>query len=750
MAQFFDTEYYGRFETVSHFSRCPKCNRLTVLNSYSTTRFLRFFSMPLLPVGQHRMMDECPMCGFRGTTSRRRFSKDRKRNLSLMMEGFTTDPDSPDNCCHALHTLMVYDEKNWFDDIRKSYGLRFENHMQVQLIIAQAMCRFGEYEEAIAQCRKAIVLGAGKQAEELMSFCFSLLEASDGKESDLHKLVLLPESTLKAYIPLSSLGSLLLTLLVWQGISAVRTHRAWLVNGSLMSYNIELDGRAYSLTPGSRKQIKLKLGEHELEMDGRHLKTFDYSIPFFKQLLGKHLLVINPDAMALIQYDGPVGPTNSYCCVIHNIPGMVNPLFGFQTRKRDVGPQKHITLFWPGTHAAMLREFQTLELTEAARNYARHALRMDPASPEAGVLLETAISGLDDRRALAFLRTGMELRPPLLSWHRQYQRLRLMLGERDEVVREYSERCTAHPDQPEWPYLLGYVVDDREKARKFFLFSEKGRGLNGIGFQAIAENCFFRGEYAEALPWIIKALNKDPDNPAFIRLHRQILLARRDYDGLLKTVDTQSPETKKQTVLYLTLAGYHQEAEDAVRHFSDGERDAARLNAIRFHAVGNMNAYLQCLADSDDPHAELQKLYHLNRIEEANALLSAEENHPWWEHLVMYCAAMNNQRTDIAETHLQKAIAEIGTGTPEQRMAAALLQVANPDPEQIRQLRLPPEEKALLCTALAYRFPSQRLALLKLSGLYNFEPTYPWLYLKRWNKALKARPSANRQPVGGT
>ena len=59
-------------------------------------------------------------------------------------------------------------------------------------------------------------------------------------------------------------------------------------------------GKSYTLPQGSRRQIKLKLGKHSLEVDALPTHEFSYTVPFLKQLLQKKLLIINPDGLALL------------------------------------------------------------------------------------------------------------------------------------------------------------------------------------------------------------------------------------------------------------------------------------------------------------------------------------------------------------------------------------------------------------------------------------------------------------------
>jgi len=316
----FRIELVGKRKITSHFAQCSGCNQLRLLSSYIATKVSMFLSLPLLPIGKVRILDECPTCGHCGQVSARKYYKERKKNLSIMMEGFTHSGDDPDNCCLALHTLMIYDEAAWFEDVQKTYGPRFENNLKVQMLIARGLCRFGEYEHASDYCHKAIALNGGKKAEELLEFCLAALVTT--KHSlDLEQWTVHEESPRTAYIPAILCTMAMLVFFTMQGVSAVRTHCAWIVNGSLRTYRFTLDGAQHVLRPGSTQQIRLKLGEHVLEFDSNPPKHFTYALPLFKQLLDNiDRPLLNgelPDLRLRLQF-AEVGKQVAQCeCTVH-------------------------------------------------------------------------------------------------------------------------------------------------------------------------------------------------------------------------------------------------------------------------------------------------------------------------------------------------------------------------------------------------------------------------------------------------
>lgn len=722
-----------------------------MLSSYTTGRFLHFKRFPLIPVGRNHIVDECPYCGNRGITSNRKYKKQRTKDLAAMMEAFTAHPDYPDTALNGLHTLMVYNEESWFMDLVNSYGRRYYNHMQVQLVVAQGLCRFGQYDEAETYCRTAIVLGAGPRAEELLSLCQSLREKSSAKH--LLTLGVQPASMLRPFAFVIAVAVLALTSIITVGLSSMRNHTAWLANGTALPYSVEIDGKSYPLKPHGIKRITLRLGKHRMATQGlpgqRDPVTFSYTSSLITQKLHAHALVLNPDAMAvLIKETVSAGQiTNQYL-----FGNTVNALTGIDHAFAH-SPARAASKRADQTRLNMLPPSSQLDAVELLRRhggpddvgiYARRALSIQPDGPETAVLLNIAIDGLPVNQAIAFLRHGAEAEPISIGWNLFYQDFMKKHRPEHDLQTEYALRCEARPDVSEYYYLLARIAKNREAEKLLYGRSEQGEGVGGKGYQAIAYDLFCSGEFSDAFPYSDKALARDPENREFKRLNTWILLAMDKYEALLPplrealSADPHNGKAAAQLVHCLTVLGEHRQADKTVASFKPAAGEGtidwnAYFNAIRFLAAGNTTDYLACLAASGDPSAPLQTLLHTGKILEAEALLGANGKSPRATHLVLYCAAKYHGFPEIAETHWTQAFAE-----PEDPSVGSLpAYAAAPSVQQLLDLHLDPQDKAILCAALGLRFPEQRDAFFRLSAKFNFVPEHPQLLLKQWTRPAR-------------
>lgn len=748
MQRFFSIDRYGKKNIVSHYDHCEACKKLAALSSYVTHKFVAFRQFPLVPLGKKiRVMDECSQCGHSTTISERNYRKKRTKDLAAMMSAFNSESDNPYAALNGMQTLLVYDEESWFMDLKHSYGSRFENHMLVQLLIAQGLCRFGHYREGMEYARKAVVLGAGSYAEEVLSFCQSRLEA---KEAGLVAPPgVKPESMLRpyAFIAVVLIGSFL--AIATNGISAMYNYRAWLVNGSHVPYTIEIDGHRYQLGPYEHKQIKLRLGVHKMQVHGlaghEIPVSFDYETSLLKQKIENHAFVLNPDAIAVMAeetlLEGQVTNRYSFGKVINVLEGIDHPFSGFPiwAGSRHAS-QTRLFLHSPSNHLEMVEFLRAHGDVGDATKYAGRLLTIDPSVEDMETLLEIATSELTVEQAVGFLETGKRILPPLIAWHCFYQDFMGVRQPGHDLQTEYGLLCKQHPDTLEFYYLLGRVARNRDISRKLFEKSEKPPGCGGAGFFAIAYDLLCAGEFKEAQPYSQRALEQAPDQPEYKALDRQIHLALRQYDQPLAQVsarlemEPENGEWVAEKIKYLTLLGDHHAASEAIKNFPGSDETWTHyFSAVRFYVSGNVKGYLNSLMASGRESAELKKLLHSGNIEAAYSIMAGDEGCEYTDHLILYCAAKYHGYPKIGEIELTRAIEKMGESTPVQKEVATILSGDTPpSASQILDLRLMPKEKAVLCASLGFKFPVHQESFFSLSKKLNYAPEYPHLLLKKW------------------
>src|SRR2546430_12639437 len=88
------TWYYGKRRIHRCKGVCSFCHGVGDLESYDTTLFFVFFMVPLLSLGQKRILEQCPHCSRHRVISRKKWEASKARDTEALLEKLQQDPDN--------------------------------------------------------------------------------------------------------------------------------------------------------------------------------------------------------------------------------------------------------------------------------------------------------------------------------------------------------------------------------------------------------------------------------------------------------------------------------------------------------------------------------------------------------------------------------------------------------------------------------------------------------------------------------
>src|SRR5262245_59119839 len=90
------TWYYGKRRVHRVKSTCQFCDNLGELESYDTTLFFVVVFVPIIPLGQKRVLEECPNCRKHRVTSLKKWEELKARDIEQLLETLRQNPDDRD------------------------------------------------------------------------------------------------------------------------------------------------------------------------------------------------------------------------------------------------------------------------------------------------------------------------------------------------------------------------------------------------------------------------------------------------------------------------------------------------------------------------------------------------------------------------------------------------------------------------------------------------------------------------------
>src|SRR5215468_4500572 len=96
------TWYYGKRRIYRRRGVCGFCNRLGELDSYDTTLYVVVFFMPLVPLGQKRILDACPSCRRHRVLPLKTWEASKAADIDRLLEKLKENPDDRDTIVSGL------------------------------------------------------------------------------------------------------------------------------------------------------------------------------------------------------------------------------------------------------------------------------------------------------------------------------------------------------------------------------------------------------------------------------------------------------------------------------------------------------------------------------------------------------------------------------------------------------------------------------------------------------------------------
>ncbi|MGA1825925.1 MAG: hypothetical protein ACMUIP_14815 [bacterium] len=109
------TMYYGKKNVLSHQGVCEYCGKQVTLTSYDTRLFFVLIYIPVLPLGQKRVINDCSSCRKHRVMPLNEYTHVTQNSVDEALSRYHSEPDNKQLALDALDTLFSlnkYDEAN--------------------------------------------------------------------------------------------------------------------------------------------------------------------------------------------------------------------------------------------------------------------------------------------------------------------------------------------------------------------------------------------------------------------------------------------------------------------------------------------------------------------------------------------------------------------------------------------------------------------------------------------------------------
>lgn len=167
----FGTWYYGKRRIHRVKAVCSQCNALTELESYDTTLYIVAAMIPIAPIGQKRILEQCQSCRRHRVLPLNKWESAKAEAFNDVLEKLQANPDDKPTIQAALGMATSFQDVTAFDKLADVLGDRCEKDADIQAQLGSAYEYFSRWPEAEKAYARSLALQPNDEISERLAVC---------------------------------------------------------------------------------------------------------------------------------------------------------------------------------------------------------------------------------------------------------------------------------------------------------------------------------------------------------------------------------------------------------------------------------------------------------------------------------------------------------------------------------------------------------------------------------------------------
>ena len=179
------TWYWGKTNIRTSRGTCQFCRRSTELKSYDTTKFFVVLMVPLVPLGQKRIINQCGACKKHLVLSLKKFTELRDKEAGAAVEEYLRSPGDRAKAEAAIGKAVSFEATDEFLKVAEAVERSLARDPRVQGRLGAAYAFFGMPQQAEAAYVRSLQLAPDDEVRELLA----VLYMREGRPDDAAPLL---------------------------------------------------------------------------------------------------------------------------------------------------------------------------------------------------------------------------------------------------------------------------------------------------------------------------------------------------------------------------------------------------------------------------------------------------------------------------------------------------------------------------------------------------------------------------------
>ncbi|MBM4070480.1 MAG: hypothetical protein FJ271_16220 [Planctomycetes bacterium] len=164
------TWYYGKRRIHTLKGTCSFCGSQTDLLSYDTTLFFVVVFVPVIPLGQKRILEQCSVCQKHRVLGLAKWAEAKERDGGALLEKLRADPHNRDAIMQAIAFALAYQDEPLFNNIVETLAGERTDDAAIQNQLGHAYAYFARWPQAEEAFRNSLAVADNDAVREQLAW----------------------------------------------------------------------------------------------------------------------------------------------------------------------------------------------------------------------------------------------------------------------------------------------------------------------------------------------------------------------------------------------------------------------------------------------------------------------------------------------------------------------------------------------------------------------------------------------------
>ncbi|MBO0698852.1 MAG: hypothetical protein J2P46_10690, partial [Zavarzinella sp.] len=165
------TWYCGKRRIHRVKTGCPHCGAFAELESYDTTLCFVVFMVPIVPLSERRILQNCPTCQRHRVVKLKDWEAGKSQAFNSILDKLKDNPDDRATIQTALGLATVYQDEQLFDKLADALAGHRTDDAEIQAQLGAAYEYFSRWPDAEAAYRRSLAVQESDDTRERLAVC---------------------------------------------------------------------------------------------------------------------------------------------------------------------------------------------------------------------------------------------------------------------------------------------------------------------------------------------------------------------------------------------------------------------------------------------------------------------------------------------------------------------------------------------------------------------------------------------------